>query len=217
MTLREKIRLLRNRNFLTQAKLAEKAGISLNSIQKYESGENTPKIENLSKIATALETDLDTLIEDTEYQKHGLNGSLLGNRIKSARVKKRWTQIDLANKIDMSQAMVAAWERNIRKPKEKTLKRIADALEVPLKYFDPTPMDNEFEEWTKDMVSLDESLPNLLDEIICYLREADIEKRERILKLLAYVTTMPDTVLDDLLKVCRFKELEAFLDDDLSH
>ncbi|MBS6340600.1 MAG: helix-turn-helix transcriptional regulator [Eubacterium limosum] len=72
MTLGEKIRLLRNRNFLTQAKLAEKAGISLNSIQKYESGKNTPKIENLSKIATALKIDLDTLIEDTDYQKHVL-------------------------------------------------------------------------------------------------------------------------------------------------
>ncbi|WP_133966788.1 helix-turn-helix domain-containing protein [Eubacterium limosum] len=217
MTLGEKIRLLRNRKFLTQANLAEKAGISLNSIQKYESGKNTPKIENLSKIAIALEIDLDALIEDTEYLKYVLSGSLIGNKIKNARVKKGWTQIDLANKIDMSQAMVAAWEKNVRQPKEKTLRKIADTLEVPLKYFDPTPMDNEFEEWTKDMVSLDESLPNLLDEIICYLREADIEKRERILKLLAYVTTMPDTDLDDLLKVCRFKELEAFLDDDLSH
>lgn len=216
MTLGEKIRLLRNRNFLTQAKLAEKAGISLNSIQKYESGKNTPKIENLSKIATALKIDLDTLIEDTDYQKHVLNGSLLGNRIKSARVKKRWTQIDLANKIDMSQSMVAVWERNIRKPKEKTLKRIADALEVPHHYFDVTPVGNEFEEWIKEMKELEETLPKFLDEIISYLRAADIEKREKILKLLDYITTMPDSLLDDLLKVCRFKELEAYLDDNLS-
>lgn len=216
MKLGEKIRLLRNRNFLTQAKLAEKAGISLNSIQKYESGKNTPKIENLSKIATALKIDLDTLIEDTDYQKHGLNGSLLGNRIKSARVKKRWTQNDLANKIDMSQSMVAFWEKNIRKPKEKTLKRIADALEVPHHYFDVTPVGNEFEEWIKEMEELEETLSKFLDEIISYLRAADIEKREKILKLLDYITTMPDSLLDDLLKVCRFKELEVYLDDNLS-
>ncbi|WP_195267505.1 helix-turn-helix transcriptional regulator [Eubacterium sp. 1001713B170207_170306_E7] len=217
MRLGEKIRLLRNRKFLTQAKLAEKADVSLNSLQKYESGESTPKIENITKIATALEIDINTLIEDTDYQKYVLNGSLIGNRIKSARLKKRWTQTDLAHKIDMSQSMVAAWERNDRKPKEKTLKRIADALEVPLKYFDITSMDNEFEEWIEDMITLDGSLPNLMDEIIRCLREADIEKRGKILKLLDYITTMPYSILDDLLKVCRFKELEAFLDDDLSH
>lgn len=211
MRLGEKVRLLRNRKLLTQAKLAEIAGISLNSIQKYESGKNTPKIENLSKIATALEIDLDTLIEDTEYQKYFLTG----NRIKSARVKKGWTQTELANKIDMSQAMVAFWEKNIRKPKEKTLKRIADALEVPHHYFDVTPVGNEFEEWLKEMEELEETLPEYLEKIVCYVRDIDKDQREKILKLLDYITTMPDNVLDDLLKVCRFKELEAFLDDDL--
>lgn len=212
----EKVRLLRNRKSLTQAKLAEISGISLSSLQKYESGKNTPKIDNLSKIATALETDLDTLIEDTDYQKYFLYGSLIGNRIKSVRVKKGWTQSDLANNIDMSQAMVVQWEKNIRKPRGKTLRKIADILEVPINYFDVIPMDNEFEEWKKDLVDLDKSLPNILNEIIQYLREADKENREKILKLLDYITTMPESVLDDLLKVCRFKELEAFLDDDLS-
>ena len=61
MTLGEKIKLFRNRRSLTQAKLAEKSGFSLNSIQKYEWDKNTPKIENLTKIAEALEIDIDTL------------------------------------------------------------------------------------------------------------------------------------------------------------
>lgn len=39
---------------LTQEKLAEKAGISVFTLQKYESGDRNPKIESLQKIANAL-------------------------------------------------------------------------------------------------------------------------------------------------------------------
>lgn len=36
---------------LTQEKLAQKAGISVFTLQKYESGDRNPKIESLQKIA----------------------------------------------------------------------------------------------------------------------------------------------------------------------
>lgn len=39
---------------LTQEKLAQKAGISVFTLQKYESGDRKPKIESLQKIANAL-------------------------------------------------------------------------------------------------------------------------------------------------------------------
>lgn len=39
---------------LTQEKLAQKAGISVFTLQKYESGDRNPKIESLQKIANAL-------------------------------------------------------------------------------------------------------------------------------------------------------------------
>lgn len=39
---------------LTQEKLAQKSGISVFTLQKYESGDRNPKIESLQKIANAL-------------------------------------------------------------------------------------------------------------------------------------------------------------------
>ena len=46
---------------LTQEKLAQKAGISVFTLQKYESGDRNPKIESLQKIATALGSSITQL------------------------------------------------------------------------------------------------------------------------------------------------------------
>lgn len=135
----------------------------------------------------------------------------LGDLIKEARIKKGWTQTELANKIDMSQSMVAFWEKNIRKPKEKTLRRIADVLEVPHHYFDVTPVGNEFEEWIKEMEELEETLPEYLEKIASYVRDIDKDQREKILKLLNFICFLPDGVIDRLLEICRLEELELFL------
>lgn len=47
----KKLRALKK---MTQKQLAEKTGLAVITIQNYEAGKYTPKIENLSKIATAL-------------------------------------------------------------------------------------------------------------------------------------------------------------------
>ncbi|WP_249895708.1 helix-turn-helix domain-containing protein [Vibrio cholerae] len=45
----------------TQAQMADEIGISLTSYKKYESGEGLPTMENLVKIADALEISIDEL------------------------------------------------------------------------------------------------------------------------------------------------------------
>ncbi len=57
----EIIKQLRKQAGLTQKQLAEKAGLSIASIQGYEQGKYTPKIETLSKIAKALDVSVESL------------------------------------------------------------------------------------------------------------------------------------------------------------
>ena len=61
-----KIQILRKKNGLSQAELARRAGISEISIRKYESGDRTPKIQTLSKIAEALHVPLYELYDDCD-------------------------------------------------------------------------------------------------------------------------------------------------------
>ena len=65
----ESIRNARKAQNLTQAQLAQAAGIAVNSVRLYEAGKLSPKIETLKKIAAALNVsvidlaDFDTATE----------------------------------------------------------------------------------------------------------------------------------------------------------
>jgi len=58
LSLGEKIVLYRKRMKLSQAELAEIAGVSRNSISMLERGEYNPTLDQLRKISTALEVEL---------------------------------------------------------------------------------------------------------------------------------------------------------------
>ena len=61
--MRHRIQAFRKEKGLSQAQLAEKAGISEISIRKYENGERNPKIETLGKIAMALNVPVSDLYD----------------------------------------------------------------------------------------------------------------------------------------------------------
>jgi len=60
--MKNKIQLLREENRLTQKELAEKAGLSLRTIQRIEAG-NIPKGFTLKALAESLNTTPENLIE----------------------------------------------------------------------------------------------------------------------------------------------------------
>lgn len=57
------IKRYREERKLTQYELAEKAGIGIASLQRYERGETTPNVNALSKIAKALDLKLSDFLE----------------------------------------------------------------------------------------------------------------------------------------------------------
>lgn len=59
----KKIKLIRTFRGLTQKELGDLAGIHEVAIRKYELGKNTPKQEQLRKIAAALNVNVNSLVE----------------------------------------------------------------------------------------------------------------------------------------------------------
>lgn len=59
----EVIKLARKKAGFSQKKLAEKTGLSIATIQGYEQEKYLPKIENLTKIANALDVPLSELVD----------------------------------------------------------------------------------------------------------------------------------------------------------
>lgn len=56
----------------------------------------------------------------------------IGERIKAARKQAGMTQQELADKLNVSYVGVSQWESGRRNPKQGTLSRIADVLDIPL-------------------------------------------------------------------------------------
>lgn len=54
--------------------------------------------------------------------------------LKVARIKKRYTQQDLANALNVSRSCISMWETGESQPDTKTLVMIADILEVTTDY-----------------------------------------------------------------------------------
>ena len=58
----------------------------------------------------------------------------IGERIKIVRKEKGITQRELGDRLGISDVGIAQWEKGKRNPKADTVKRIADALEVPVEF-----------------------------------------------------------------------------------
>ncbi len=66
MTLSEKIIYYRKKAMLSQEALAEKLGVSRQAISKWETGDATPEVSNLSALASALGVSVDHLLSSDD-------------------------------------------------------------------------------------------------------------------------------------------------------
>jgi transcriptional regulator with XRE-family HTH domain len=66
MTFGEALKRFRERAGLTQAALAERAGLPLRSVQNWEISHREPRIDGLKRLARALGVTVDRLIADVE-------------------------------------------------------------------------------------------------------------------------------------------------------
>ena len=58
----------------------------------------------------------------------------IGNAIKAVRTRKKITQKELAQKCEISANALCSIEKNASFPSKETIKKICDALEIPVSY-----------------------------------------------------------------------------------
>lgn len=115
----------------------------------------------------------------------------VGERIKQARTSKGITQKELAERIGVTQQNLAQYERGKRNPKIKTIKRFAQALNIPL--MELIPIDNVCvnehnikQDFNKKNTEASKSIPANKIRIHIDTAELDkaIEKANRLKQLL---------------------------------
>jgi transcriptional regulator with XRE-family HTH domain len=90
MTIADRIRLIRQQKNIAQNELAQKTGINVKSLSRYELGNTIPPADALAAIAKALEVSADYLITGEEvdikdkelYQKFQVIQSITGEQKK---------------------------------------------------------------------------------------------------------------------------------------
>ncbi len=70
MSLGLKLRQIRKEKKLSQIEVAEKANVAVNSIRLYEANKGQPRMDQLQKIASALEIDVAELLETKPQKVH---------------------------------------------------------------------------------------------------------------------------------------------------
>jgi len=130
MELKDKIARLRKINGLTQVELAKKVGITTRALQNYEMGTRTPMIDTLTKIAYALDVEVDELVTDNEHfiieakEKYGSRGKAAAEElVKNANALFAGGEISEEDKQNVMEALQEAYWRAKIKNKKYTPKK----------------------------------------------------------------------------------------------
>lgn len=130
MELKDKIARMRKVKGLTQLELAKKVGITKRAIQNYESGNRTPRLDVITKIAQALEVDTHELMSDEEHfviqaaDQYGSRGKVSAEKlIENATALFAGGDISEADKANVMEALQEAYWRSKIKNKKYTPKK----------------------------------------------------------------------------------------------
>lgn len=191
-----RIRKQRKRLGLTQTELAERAGISVMSIRRYETMEREPTLETMRKICDALDSTLaDLWPEAVQKTANEFNGTsthtiyktspktLVGKNIKRYRAKGNLTEEQLGSCCGIDSSTIRLYENGQSIPDGKALEKIAKALsttpkiltgeESDYEFKDAPPIDPNQLELVQNLSALDEPKRNLVKYFVKFLLEQD--------------------------------------------
>lgn len=120
---------------ISQAELARKTGIDKGSISLYMSGKYQPKSDKVYKLATALDVDPVWLSGfDVPMLPQSKGEMSLGSQIRKLRLQYGWSQTDLADKLNVSNAALCQYESGARTPDDALKIKMANLFNVSLDY-----------------------------------------------------------------------------------
>jgi predicted transcriptional regulator len=118
----EDIRVARESNGLTQAELAERAGVSQPLIARIESNDVDPTIDTLYSAVAALNDSA----ADVQQEEVTIS---MPSVLEDARKRAGYTQGELADAAGVSQPLISRIEREDVNPRSSTLRSLFDQLE----------------------------------------------------------------------------------------
>ena len=118
----EDLRAERENNGLTQAKLAERAGVSQPLIARIESNDVDPTIDTLYTVVAALNDSA----ADLEQEEAMIS---MPSVLEDARKRTGYTQGELTDAAGVSQPLISRIERQDVNPRSSTLRSLFDELE----------------------------------------------------------------------------------------
>lgn len=131
----KRIKELRTKKGLTQSEFAERLGIHLQTVSKWERGISEPDISALGGISVVLGVSLERLTEtgdgDSVYS-DGFDAAALGKKIARLRRRRDESQSALASAAGVSTDTVSKWERGVVCPSISGLAFLAERYSVPL-------------------------------------------------------------------------------------
>ena len=128
MNASEVIRNLRKSRNITQEQLAEAICVERSSIGKYETG-TLPSVDVLIRIADYFDVSVDYILNDTV-----ITPSAFSKRLKDLRNKRKLSQNDIADILNVKSNTISQYENGRREPDFSSLCRIADYFGVTTDY-----------------------------------------------------------------------------------
>lgn len=150
MTIGKRIKMLRENAGLTQKELAQKSGTAVGTIQQYEYGKRQPRLEQILKIASALNADPADLVHETTTQSPDCSKNLTqcgneeklkriyvlfesktSNCIKNERLNAGLKQEELATQLGVPVSTIEKWETGTELPKIEDVTKMAKLYNIP--------------------------------------------------------------------------------------
>lgn len=123
----QKIRQLREERGYSLQDLAQKAGVSVSYLSEIERGAKKPSLKTLERIAAALNIPREQLVEADLNR-----GLVLGQRLRLLRERGGLSLSQFAAQVRISPSYLSEIERGNVYPAVDTIKKLAEALKVPL-------------------------------------------------------------------------------------
>lgn len=188
MMLSKRLKSLRNEADLTQKEFALKFNMSDARYNQYETGKRAPDYETLQMFADYFNVSVDYLLGRTDIRNpynsknaahpEGENLDKFRKRLKEERLKKKLTQVQLAEILDIDRTSISKYENGKQLPELYVLNSIADFFGVSLDYI--TGRSNNRTSNTEEVVSSDflKKLDDLSEE-----SKKELEKYIQLLKM----------------------------------
>ena len=186
-TLAERIKVARMKKGMSKNSLASLLNVAVPSIVSWEAGRTTPNIDMVIKLANALSTPIEFLLEGEMNDKNFklptreelvANSAKFAKRLKEVRLEHGLTQDQLAKAIKSSNIVVYKWEKGMSLPMQDSLLNLLKFFNLSFDEFLSSTEDKETSKQIDD-VKVEANMNQACEKVI-NLAEITTEENDEL-------------------------------------